>query len=399
MKRAMALREQLPGDEMLAEQPEDAGTVGPAPVESRKSPVSSQSAEPDARARLRDFVMSRLEAKPYELAPPSRMERLRETEDALAPGANDILAGVWGSIGKPVPGGGWATNAAAPMRSEREKARALLEARRQAQTATASTLLGREDALASDAQKRADEMKADEVARGDRLKRDESEMSLKRDQLAEEKRIHDAQIERDKQKLSRHGSKMDEGARLPSTTVEGLADTPTAISGIGDLAKKFEELGMDSMSAKLSNALAPGFVGDMLGTDVSKFRQAALVAMQGVGSIMENGKLAAGDEVKYTNMLPRPGMSREAARQAVANAQAFLLEKVRNRVKALRDAGYKVPAIKGVDDAAQSGAAPTAAATGAVAVAKVRVSNGKETFDIDAADLADAQHDGFQVVR
>lgn len=389
MKRAMALREQLPGDEMLAEQPEDAGTVGPAPVESRKSPVSSQSAEPDARARLRDFVMSRLEAKPYELAPPSRMERLRETEDALAPGANDILAGVWGSIGKPVPGGGWATNAAAPMRSEREKARALLEARRQAQTATASTLLGREDALASDTQKRADEMKADEAARGDRLKRDESEMNLKRDQLAEEKRIHDAQIERDKQKLSRHG-----------------AGGPTFVSPGYELqlgaAPKPDELGKFRDQVAVSN-----LIGQQVGELRSMIQQHGSMmvgdnsarAANIVNSIRSNlkeaerlGALSGSDYQLLDAQLADP-----TSLKSLLTPNSSMIASLDQLTKNLESGVATRAGSLGVrkSGAAQPGAAPTAAAP----AAKVRVSNGKETFDIDAADLADAKRDGFQVVR
>lgn len=132
------------------------------------------------------------------------------------------------------------------------------------------------------------------------------------------------------------------GRDLPATTVLELADVPTAIQQVSSLSDSFKKYGMDSTSAKLSNML-PNALGSAFGTDVSKFQSDALLAMQGVGKIMEGGKLAAGDEAKYRSMLPKPGESAATAENKVKQAQDFLGGLVANRIKALRAAGFKTP--------------------------------------------------------
>lgn len=144
----------------------------------------------------------------------------------------------------------------------------------------------------------------------------------------------DARVEADKAK----------GEKLPATTVMDLADLPTAKAGIGNLAASFKDLGMSSTAARVSNAL-PNALGSMLGTDVSKFNDEALIAMQNVGKIMEGGKLAAGDETKYRRMMPRAGMNQAEAERQVAKMQAFLQELYDNRVNALHKQGYNTAGL------------------------------------------------------
>lgn len=135
----------------------------------------------------------------------------------------------------------------------------------------------------------------------------------------------------------------------PSTLTE-LADATTAIDSLGSLGAKFKGLNMSGTEAKFSSKATD--LLDLQGTDAAEYKAAALRAMQGVGKILEGGKLAAGDEVKYRQMLPRPGDDERIADQKIKDSQAFLRTLVDQRVKTLRGAGYNVPDINGPAPAA-----------------------------------------------
>jgi hypothetical protein len=145
-----------------------------------------------------------------------------------------------------------------------------------------------------------------------------------------------------------------EGKVLPAETASGIADLPVAMRQLEGLGKRFTDLNMSGVAGRVGSAVA-GFPG-MGGSDASQYNADALLAMQGVGKIMEGGKLAAGDEAKYRNMLPKGGDSAEVATQKIASAKRFLSDLVDTRKKFLSDSGYKVPGMEakasgGQDDA------------------------------------------------
>lgn len=200
-----------------------------------------------------------------------------------------------------------------------------------------------ETAAALAAERKADNARADrgQVIQGQLLQATLAGLGLRAGSDARDAQ-KDARIEADKAK----------GEKLPATTVMEMADLPTAQRLVGDLSAKFDELGMSSKVAGVSNML-PQSVGRAFGTDSAKFNDAAMIAMQGVGKIMEGGKLAANDETKYKRMLPQPGMNEAEAKQAVKNAQGYLQELYTNRVNALRKQGYNVAGLP------VAGASPT----------------------------------------
>lgn len=149
------------------------------------------------------------------------------------------------------------------------------------------------------------------------------------------------------QRFAEDKAQHDKPKDLPSTTVMELADVPTAINQVGALMNSYKKYGMGTTSAKMSSML-PGAVGKAFGTDVSKFEADAKLAMQGVGKIMEGGKLAAGDEAKYQSILAEARNDPGLAEAKIAEAQAFLRSLVDNRIKALRAANYNVDALSGV---------------------------------------------------
>lgn len=137
------------------------------------------------------------------------------------------------------------------------------------------------------------------------------------------------------------GVKKDEGKTLPVSEVGELSSLPVAEMQVDRLADEFKRLDMGGMKGR-----AGGAITDALGlrwTDSAEYNAAASLAMQAAGKIMEGGKLAAGDEMKYRQMLPRPGDSDDVVRQKVAGMKDFLRALAQARAKGLQESGYNVP--------------------------------------------------------
>lgn len=135
--------------------------------------------------------------------------------------------------------------------------------------------------------------------------------------------------------------KAEDGKIVPTGELGGIADTDVAVKQVADLAKKFKELGMGTPTAKAS-----AFFTELLGlqfTDAAEFNAERERVQQGVGKILEGGKLAAGDETKYRRMLVKPGDSDEVVAIKTAGMMEFLEDLKAGRIKVLRAGGYRVP--------------------------------------------------------
>ncbi len=174
----------------------------------------------------------------------------------------------------------------------------------------------------------------------------------------------------------------EDGKQLPATVAEGLGDSTAAAMEAEKTLDSFNRLGMAGAVAKMSGAATDAL--DLRSTDAAQYLAEIRPAIQAVGTILEGGKLAAGDEVKYRKMFPQAGDTPQQAAAKVEGIKRILAEKSGQRTQALGAAGYKVPKsavpASGGDD-------------------KVVVSNGKETVRIPAARLKDAERDGFRRVQ
>lgn len=135
--------------------------------------------------------------------------------------------------------------------------------------------------------------------------------------------------------------KQEEGRPLAPSALGELADADVAKKQVEGLAKTFNELGMGTPTGKAS-----AFVTDMLGlqfTDAAKFDAESRRVQQAAGKILEGGKLAAGDETKYRNMLLKPGDAPEIVAAKTAGMVEFLEDVKAGRIKVYRAGGYKVP--------------------------------------------------------
>jgi hypothetical protein len=81
--------------------------------------------------------------------------------------------------------------------------------------------------------------------------------------------------------------------------------------------------------------------------------------MQAVGTILEGGKLAAGDEIKYARMLPQAGDSVDIAQQKVDGLRKLLSSLKAARVEAFRGGGFEVAGAPGAPPVAAPAAAPS----------------------------------------
>jgi hypothetical protein len=145
------------------------------------------------------------------------------------------------------------------------------------------------------------------------------------------------------QKSAEAAAKKEEGAKLPATSIEGLADLPIALEQVDQLKRKFESLKMGSTWAK-AGSIATGLLG-LQGTDAADFNASAILSMQSVGKILEGGKLAAGDETKYKQMLLRAGDSKSVVETKTRGMKDLLTRVVMERAQAFKQAGYRVPAM------------------------------------------------------
>lgn len=148
-------------------------------------------------------------------------------------------------------------------------------------------------------------------------------------------------LEEEKFAAKGKGGKKAEGKTLPVSEVGELSSLPVAEQQVDRLAEEFKRLEMGGMGGRVGGALT-----DVTGarwTDSAEYQAAAKLAMQAAGKIMEGGKLAAGDEVKYAAMLPRAGDSDAVVQQKVSGMKDFLRSLAASRAKGLKESGYNVP--------------------------------------------------------
>lgn len=180
------------------------------------------------------------------------------------------------------------------------------------------------------------------------------------------------------------GAKKDEERTLPVSEVDALADSDLAVEELDRLAAKHGELSMGSASAKAGNA-ATRLLG-LQGTDSAAYAAERRRVAQSVGKILEGGKLAAGDELKYERMLPQPGDPPTLVKQKTDGLKQMLRDFKAKRSRALKSAGYRV-GESAPDEPAES-------------FKPVTVKKGEEQYDIDnPEDLEEAKRAGFQVIQ
>ena len=288
-----------------------------------------------------------------------------------------------------------------PFVSERDKLRQFILQRGGVAERQAAGEEGRDirrEQLAAAEAARLRQEKAAALARGDAMAAKEADRKLKEVQTETER--YRAETERMRAETTRKAmerkgaapstAKTPAGGEpkkkdLPASMVAEFSSYDAATSALDRLLGSFESKGMDSTAAKAAGlATSIGITNTDAGQYIDEMRS----AMQGVGLILEGGKLAAGDEVKYAKLLPQPGDSLQRAREKVSNLKKMLGDKRTGAYRDLEAAGYRTPQTEKTKQ--DSAAAP------AVAAGKVRVTNGQEVLEIDEADVEAAEADGYK---
>ncbi len=144
--------------------------------------------------------------------------------------------------------------------------------------------------------------------------------------------------------------------RLGEATISGLAALPVAEGEVDKVTEAFKRLKMGGALGKAGSAATGLLV--LQNTDSAEFNAVALQAMQAAGKILEEGKLQAGDEIKYKRMLPQAGDSESVLETKANGLKSYLRELASRKSKGLKDAGYNVPASLDPSKAAPAPGAP-----------------------------------------
>jgi hypothetical protein len=144
--------------------------------------------------------------------------------------------------------------------------------------------------------------------------------------------------------LKNAANKEGAGKQLPTSALDELAGIDTALGQLSDLESVFKSTGQAGLGGKVGG-IATEKLG-LQGTEAAKYEAAAAAVRQGVGKILEGGKLAAGDEAKYKNMLPKPGDSLDVLTQKAASLKSFLSKLKSDRISTYEQGGYAAPKPK-----------------------------------------------------
>lgn len=119
---------------------------------------------------------------------------------------------------------------------------------------------------------------------------------------------------------------------LPAGEAAALGQVDTALSALDDLNDAHAKLagGLKGLGAKIPTA------------DAAKYDDKILATAQAIGYILEGGKLAAGDEIKYRKMLPDAFDLPERRAEKIENVKKLLRKTREAKIQAFKQAGYKM---------------------------------------------------------
>jgi hypothetical protein len=129
------------------------------------------------------------------------------------------------------------------------------------------------------------------------------------------------------------------GQTVPAGEAASIGQSRAALAAIGVLGQQFVSKGAAGKGARVLAAMP-------WDTDPAKYEDDVLAAAQAVGTILEGGKLAAGDEIKYRKLFPKAGDSLERAQNKLDNVRRLVGELTDAKVEALGSAGYNVSGFK-----------------------------------------------------
>lgn len=171
--------------------------------------------------------------------------------------------------------------------------------------------------------------------------REEREVALEREKLAQKAQQEAAKIAAYGRRHKGNGSNQEKGPKaLPPSALAELSQYDVAAQQVNELFDTFGSLNQSGALAK-AGARATNMLG-LQNTDAAAYNAKAAPVRQAVGTILEGGKMAAGDEEKYRKMLPEIGDSPEVAAGKRKALLDFLSSGKARKMEAYKSGGYKV---------------------------------------------------------
>lgn len=125
--------------------------------------------------------------------------------------------------------------------------------------------------------------------------------------------------------------------KLPAGEAAALGEAEAAVQSLKDLGAAYDT----DIASGFGSSLT-GLTQYLPGTDATLYEDKMRATAQSVGTFLEGGKLAAGDEVKYLRMLPSPGDGAERKKGKIDNLNRLIATKRQEKINALKAAGFNL---------------------------------------------------------
>lgn len=186
---------------------------------------------------------------------------------------------------------------------------------------------------------------------------------------------------------------------LSATENKEISDMDASRIELRKLIGKAKETGFGTGNPLVERAR--GAIWNPFDPNSQKFKQYIAQTKQIIGKALEGGVLRKEDEIKYESIIPRIGDTDEIILGKADQLDKMISDRQQLRIENFKKSFRNVPnaitldPLVGGSQTPQPGPAATAVSPGA----KIIVSNGQETLEIDAADFEEARKEGFEVVR
>jgi hypothetical protein len=138
---------------------------------------------------------------------------------------------------------------------------------------------------------------------------------------------------------------MEKPRQLPASDAKELSDIDVAIDQLNGLVQLHKDLDLGGFLGGVKGLATEKL--DLQNTDAAKYAARARIVQQGVGKILEGGKLAAGDERKYKEMLPKAGDSVAVLNEKQRAMLDYLQSLKKKGIEGFKAAGFQVADMGG----------------------------------------------------
>lgn len=130
------------------------------------------------------------------------------------------------------------------------------------------------------------------------------------------------------------------GPKLGKKETEGKPVASEVAQRIGTLDAASQQVDQLESDWRNKTGVFSGFTQFAPGTDAAQYRDSAKLAAQGIGQIIEGGKLTDSDYDRYLGMMPTAGDSKERAQEKFDRLRNYIVSRKKTSIEGARQAGY-----------------------------------------------------------